>query len=178
MWNITRRIQEHVDPHDTILDLMCGRCAPTRDIVARAKVGVDLHDEALREAALHCVALKMDAARVGEFFPPGSVDVVLWLDGVEHLERNTAVATLDAVERIARRKVVIHVPDIYFDNKDSCLYRDEGELQVHRCHFKLDFWTQRGYVLLVRYPSPDKHSSWLLLLDVGARRAREDAGCR
>jgi hypothetical protein len=150
MTYITKYISTYINPDDTVLDLCCGPCNPTREIKASVKVGVDLNRIALVEAGKHCIPVCMDVARIGEFFMPKSFDVVLWLDGIEHLEEMAAMKSLLWAEEIAKREIIVFTPNqkAFFDLKDEYLR--------HKSFWPEEIWRKRGYEVQVGFRSAYK----------------------
>lgn len=145
MYAITRKVQEFITPDDTVLDVMCGRCMPTKELVAKFKVGVDVYEPSLEIAQDYCLPMKLDVRKLAEVFLPGSFDVALWMDGPEHLEKVEAIHVLDMLQAIARKRVIIFTPTDFFNNHDSDEYKNEGTTQEHRCCLEAEFFQWRGY---------------------------------
>ena len=136
---LTRHLMPLIRPEDSVLDLCCGVCNPTKELHCRTKIGVDLDPNIMEEAGKYCIPILADVANVGDMFQPKSFDVVLWLDGIEHLEEEFSLRALAAVERIAKRAIVVFTPDekVFFDLDDQFLR--------HRSIFPTEFWQERGY---------------------------------
>jgi SAM-dependent methyltransferase len=143
MTYITPYIQPYVDFRDTVLDVCCGFCMPTREIQA-FKVGVDINPIALETAKQFCVPLLLDAAKINEVFLDNSFDVVLWLDGIEHLILEESVKTLGKLEKIARKRIVVFTPNqLEFTEIEDPLLR-------HKSFWPKEFWISRGYKVIDR----------------------------
>ena len=59
-------------------------------------------------------ALREEAPRppeLAELFPPTSFDVVVAVDVLEHLERTDGFDLLEAMEQLARQRVVVFTPN-------------------------------------------------------------------
>lgn len=101
-----------------IVDLGCGhgsslhflKCAGYRNII-----GIDVSSEQIAQA--HRLGItEAHQGRVDSFlnnFAPGTVDVVLLFDVLEHLTRDELFSTLDGVHRILREGgvCIVHVPN-------------------------------------------------------------------
>ena len=136
---LTKHLKPLVRWNDSMLDLCCGPCMPTKDVECRTKIGVDLNPEVMAEAGKYCIPMLADVGKIGEIFRPKSFDVVMWLDGIEHLENDAAVEALGVAEKIAKRMIVVFTPvdKVFFDLEDEFLR--------HRSFFPTSFWTERGY---------------------------------
>jgi hypothetical protein len=153
MWNLTRDLQRFIDENDTVLDVMCGRCDPTRDLKARLKVGVDLFRPSLQEVhygGSHLV-MNMDARDIPNVFMAKSFDVVLWMNSIEHATMEDSANLLEKLEIVARKSVLVFTVETFFDNKDSEEYHSEGKLQEHLSDWPRKFFTRRGYIIWKRY---------------------------
>jgi hypothetical protein len=77
-------------------------------------VGVDSHQPSIdksRAAGIHHGYRCMNILDVGKEFAPRSFDCVIALDVIEHLTKDEGLRLLDAMESIARGRVVIFTPN-------------------------------------------------------------------
>lgn len=140
MTYLTKYLKTVINENDTVLDICCGECNPTREINAKVKVGVDLAKHKLEQVRDCCVPIYSDVRKIGELFLPKSFDIVLWLDGIEHLEAEDASNTLEVAEKLAKKRMVIFTPD-------EMVHEDlEDELMRHKSLWPTKFWQDRGYV--------------------------------
>jgi len=144
MMYIAKVIQGYITENDTLLDVSCGRCNASKDIKAKIKIGIDVYRIALQEAKKHCIPINMDMRDVGKMFLPKTFDIVLWMDGIEHLSTNESMVVLEALEGIAKKRIIVFTPNEFFDNL-GMVGKEEDEHQLHRSLFKDDFWRSRGY---------------------------------
>lgn len=146
MMFITELVQKEIAPEDTVLDVSCGECSITKDIIAKVKVGIDINRPYLEIAEKYCIPLNFNVKEIQNFIIPKSFDIVLWLDGIEHLETNEALKVLEYLEIIAKRKIIIFTPNDFVIN-DNYLNesKEVQEFQRHKSCFKSDFWERRGY---------------------------------
>jgi hypothetical protein len=82
------------------------------------------------------VILPMTWAEAAKYFPEKSVDTVLLLDVIEHLEKKEGQELLEKTLRIARRQVIIFTPlgfvtQLHADTKDAWGL-DGGSWQEHK----------------------------------------------
>jgi len=128
-----------------VLDVGCGIASPLAAVRFRGfSVGVDLSAAALRaarEAHTHAALVRADATDVARIFRPASVDAVVALDVIEHLERDAALALVDALERVARRRVVVFTPNGFVPQAQAT----DNPHQEHRSGFTADELRARGY---------------------------------
>lgn len=157
---LTKHITQYVWGEDSVLDLCCGPCNPTKNIKARIKVGIDLNPEVLVEAAKYCIPIRADVGKIGEMLLPQSFDVVLWLDGIEHLEEKPALEALEAAEKIAKKRIVVFTPD------QKAFFNLTDEYLRHRSFFPELFWRKRGYATKTGFRSTYEGTTVDLLLAV------------
>lgn len=124
--------REIVGHCDTVLDVGCGRSSPVGAFSSRLTrvVGVDRHVPYLEEsraAGIHHDYCESDVLEIGERFEPGSFDCVVALDLIEHLPREDGLRLIAAMERIARKKVIIFTPTGFLEQRAY----DDNSLQEH-----------------------------------------------
>ena len=117
----------------TVLDVGCGSNSPLRRFRRRydRAVGVDLFAPALEESAaagIHDEYRQLDVLRLEEEFDSRSFDAVVAFDLVEHLSLEDAGRLFGIMERLARKRVVVHTPNGFIPQHEY----DGNPLQVHR----------------------------------------------
>jgi len=130
---------------------------------AKTKVVLDICEEALfRWAAIHAIPICEDAGRMGMMQEDNeSFDVVFLLDVLEHMEEESALACIEAAERMARYQVIVATPDGYqpFDDWESIVTEDSDvpcpELMVHKSGWGHEFFRERGYNIIIQ---PNLHT--------------------
>ncbi|MCL4544111.1 MAG: class I SAM-dependent methyltransferase [Chloroflexi bacterium] len=100
---------------ETGLDLGCG---PGSQLpFGRLRwIGVDIDTGSLHKAASkekYWALVCADAATIGRVFREKSVDTVVALDLIEHFDKSDGAILLREMERIARQRVVVLVPNGY-----------------------------------------------------------------
>lgn len=129
----------------SLLDVGCGGASPLaatgfRDLA----VGVDISAAALRDArrsGFHRALVQADAAALDRVFRPRSFDAVVALDVIEHLAREAALALVAALERTARRRVVIFTPNGFVAQPPA----PDNPFQLHRSGFSARDMRALGY---------------------------------
>jgi hypothetical protein len=153
----------------SVLDVGCGVASPLAALGLDAvTIGLDrcLPDLArARAAGTHDALVCADASSVDRLFAPASIDAVVALDVVEHLERETAVALLGRLERVARRRVVVFTPNGFVPQPAT----PENPWQEHRTGFSAADMRRLGY--RVR----GMHGLWFLFGAFGECRLRPGA---
>jgi SAM-dependent methyltransferase len=129
----------------SVLDVGCGAASPLGAARFRGfTIGTDVHRPALlaaRARGVHRALVQADATDVARIFRPGSVDAVVALDLVEHLERGVALALIGDLERIARRRVVVFTPNGFVPQPPA----PDNPHQAHRSGFSVAEMRALGY---------------------------------
>jgi hypothetical protein len=111
------------------LDIGCGVSSPVRYVRLELSVGLDAHLPTLelaRKHGTHDDYQSVPAQDIGRHFGEGSFDCVVALDLIEHLTKEEGLALLAAMERIARKKIVLFTPNGYLPQASH-----DGDLQAH-----------------------------------------------
>lgn len=112
------------------LDVGCGASSPVRFVQLGYAVGLDAHPPTLEQARLHQTHddyRGIPAQEIGRHFGEASFDCVVALDLIEHLAKDEGHALIAAMERIARKRIVLFTPNGYLPQ-----HSHEGDLQEHR----------------------------------------------
>ena len=96
---------------------------------------------------------------------PIKSDVVIWIDGIEHLESDEAEEVLMWYERNTK-KMIVFTPNEFQDNKHNAAALGEP-LQEHKSVFPTQYWINRGYrVVYQEYNQGDKVNNLLYVKEV------------
>ena len=115
------------------------------------KVGLDAHRPYLEHRRTRdAVPINADALRLSELFVPGAVDLVTFVDVIEHFEGDVAREVLRQAEGVARRRVVVTTPRGWFQQERHDAFGLWGEeLQRHKSAWDVDDLTALGYRVVV-----------------------------
>lgn len=111
-WNAVWRSLDK--QHQSILDIGCADGDMMGFLNNRKRfytVGMDIYEPYLREcktAKTHSENILCDVRRLP--FKDKSFDIVLFLETIEHLEKEEGLKVLQEIERIARREIIISTP--------------------------------------------------------------------
>jgi len=109
-------------------------------------VGVDGHRpslEAARAKSIHHRYAQLDLRTIGDSMPARSFDAVVALDVIEHFERSEGLQLLVAMERIARKRVIVFTPNGFLPQGEF----DENPWQIHRSGWTPVDFVSRGYLV-------------------------------
>lgn len=144
---LRRALRSALGGCSSVLDVGCGRSSPLAALRLSAfRVGIDISAPDLavaRRAHTHDQLVRGDVASIADLVRPRSVDAVVALDVIEHLERERADALLDALERVARRRVVVLTPNGFVAQPGT----PENPYQEHLSGFTPGDMAARGYAV-------------------------------
>jgi SAM-dependent methyltransferase len=125
VWRVlSRYLSAHVPPDAEVLELGAGYCHWINNVKAARRVAVDVWPELPRFAAEGVQAIVLDVAQELERVGPGSFDVVLASNLLEHFPPDEAASIVSGVARVLRRggRVILIQPNFryawrrYFDD--------------------------------------------------------------
>jgi predicted TPR repeat methyltransferase len=130
----------------TLLDIGCGPNSPLRGVARRmeSSVGLDAFAPALEESRarkIHTTHILGDARKLNEMFEPKSFDCVAATDLIEHLEKDEGFELLRAMERIARRRIIIFTPSGFLPQESF----GGNDFQRHRSGWSVDEMRDLGF---------------------------------
>jgi SAM-dependent methyltransferase len=127
----------------TVLDVGCGNASPMRFVAGPHLVGIDGYAPALEEARrnrTHDEYILGDVKQLAELCQSRRFDACVALDVIEHLPKENGYQFLDALERLATRRVVIFTPNGFVPQRSK-----DGDLQEHLSGWTVDDMRARGY---------------------------------
>lgn len=141
--------QELAQGCQSLLDVGCGSNSPVRRLtgVIPKRTGVDAFGPALEAslaAGIHTDGRQVDVLAIGLHFDARSYDCVLASDVIEHLDKEDGLKLIDAMERIARRKVLIFTPVGFLPQAPY----ENNPWQAHRSGWTPEEMAARGYRVL------------------------------
>jgi hypothetical protein len=155
----------------SLLDIGCGERSPIfrfSKSIPRT-TGVDSHLPSIEKSkaeGIHTDYVQMNLADIGSRFAARSYDCVIALDVIEHFEKDDGLRLLEAMERIARKKVVVFTPNGFVAQPPT----PDNPHQLHRSGWTAAEMRARGYEirglggwrpLRGAYAAPRIHPYWL-----------------
>jgi hypothetical protein len=159
-------------PADILLDVGAG-INPQPFVRSRVHICVEPHATYVRkllersETASPVVVLAGTWDKVMPVFPDKSVDSVIAVDFIEHLDKGGGERFLEQAERVAKRQVAIFTPLGFYpqgvaENRVDRWGLDGGEWQAHRSGWTQDDFDNRWELLCCRhYHLIDEHEQIL-----------------
>jgi len=132
-----------------VLDLGCGICIPTKDLVCKALVGVDAWKNCLFQIKDFAIPICVNIRQLEEVFVEGSFDVALMLDTIEHLEKREGEEALEIAEKIAKKYVIVFTPKNWDTNEanthNPACWAFSNPYNYHKSLWTEYDFTKRGY---------------------------------
>jgi len=130
-----------------ILDLGSGPCYKEEDKRFRGVdiTCVDIFKNSLKRCKkLGYKIIHADIRKTVEESPDNSYDIIWAFDILEHLTKRDAIKVLGHMERIAKRQIVISIPEGDYP-QDANILEDGNIYQEHKSTWKAADFKKRGY---------------------------------
>jgi SAM-dependent methyltransferase len=145
----------------SVLDLGCGTDSMVQQFTAgRFVVGVDRYLPSLernREVSSYAALVNGDIMDLP--FAPKSVDAVVALDVIEHFGKADGLRLLRAMERTARRRVIVYTPNGFVPQAAS-----DNPWQQHLSGWTVEEFRVRGYAVYGIYGRKDLRGEYARLI--------------
>ena len=129
---------------DTVLDVGCGKSMNLRWLGVKSTAGIDGYEPGLDEArrcGTHDTLVLGNVCKLDEYFKPDQFDAVVALDVIEHLTKEDGLRMMQAMEKIARRKIIIFTPNGFLPQR----HLEKSDLQEHISGWEIAEMQQHGY---------------------------------
>jgi len=147
----TRKInwlQDHIETEDEVIDFGCGFMPITRRLKCKKLIGIDVwyHHVVRARKELdhldHIQVWNLDlSCSLLSSVKNNSIDISIFIDVIEHFEKDDALCIIKQIERITRKKVLIFTPNGFLPQEP----KDGNKYQVHRCGFRPSEFEDMGY---------------------------------
>jgi len=128
----------------TILDVGCGSASRLRLLECQSLAGIDGYAPSVEEAkknSTHNELILGDIRELDRFFKPGQFEGCIAIDVIEHLNKEDGIKLIEAMERIASRKVVFFTPNGFLPQAHAT----QSDLQEHLSGWTASEMKQLGY---------------------------------
>ena len=169
---LTTEINKHLHADQNVLDLCCGNGQVSDGLIYKEIMGVDICIEYLdmyKASVRNSSVVKFDLAKISsskeKIFADNSFEVVLCLDGVEHLEQEEGEKLIEKIEKIAEKKIIIFTPENQENPQAPVLNFPTNtwgitagdQWQVHKSAFPRTYFSSRGYKCIQLGHHPNSH---------------------
>jgi len=137
-------LREVLKDCDTVLDVGCGKSMNMRWLGVKNSTGIDGYEPDLEEArrcGTHDQLVLGNVCKLDEYFKPDQFDAVVALDVIEHLTKEDGLRMMQAMEKIARRKIIIFTPNGFLPQR----HLEKSDLQEHISGWEIAEMQQHGY---------------------------------
>lgn len=143
------RVLEHLriltDGADSLLDVGCGLGTYLHALPIRWRIALDAHAPYL-EHVIADVKIDSEALEALELMAPASVDAVICIDMIEHVEKWRGRLILQQMRRVAKEVVAVFTP-LGFHPQEGDAWDMGGEIwQRHRSGWLPGDFEMHGYV--------------------------------
>jgi len=142
-----RSLEKELNGIESVLDVGCGDNSPLAKVKKNFySVGIDVFKPSIeksKKAKIHDRYKIGNLLKLDSFFKPKSFDAVVALDVIEHFEKKDALKLIKAMEKIARKKVIILTP-YGFAKQHSY---DNNPFQAHKSGWYIDEFKKMGYII-------------------------------
>lgn len=136
-------LQDALKDCDSVLDIGCGPDSPLQHCKdVKFSVGVEPFKPYLREAKKKKTHSKFINKQAQELrFPEKSFDAVIMTEVLEHFPKKTSQQMLSKMEKWAKKKVIVTVPNGFLPQAGV----DDNPLQEHLSGWTVNEFKKRGY---------------------------------
>lgn len=145
-WKI---LENEINGSETLLDLGCGTQSPVLKFKHKLRytLGVDIFEPSIKQSkkeAIHSDYLRLDVLSIDNVIKSKSFDCVLASDLLEHLPKEEGFRFISAIEKIAKKKVIIFTPNGFITQHDY----NGNHYQRHLSGWDLKEMKKLGYRVL------------------------------
>ncbi|HEY4798286.1 MAG TPA: methyltransferase domain-containing protein [Bacteroidia bacterium] len=141
-----KMLEKEVAGCESLLDVACGSDSPVKYFSGNIKktVGIDLFQPSIdrsKAKGIHKEYHLMNALDIVSKFGERSFDCVVASDLIEHLTKEDGIKLIEAMEKVAKKKVVIYTPNGFLEQREY----DGNKYQVHISGWEIDEMQKLGY---------------------------------
>lgn len=129
---------------ESVLDIGCGASLTMRQLGVSRVTGIDGYKpsvEQARKIRSHDEILHGDVRELERYFQPRQFDACVALDVIEHLVKDDGIKLMQAMEKIAVKKVVFFTPSGFLPQRHAA----NDDLQEHLSGWEPSEMTGYGY---------------------------------
>jgi ubiquinone/menaquinone biosynthesis C-methylase UbiE len=139
--DLSQVLEKEIDNCESLLDIGCGKKSIVKNFKNIYKVGVDANKEAIeisKKKGIHNKYILKDVTKLN--LKEKSFDCVLALDLIEHLEKEKSLKLIKKIEKIAKKKLIILVPNGYIKQKHV-----QTEWDIHKSEWNYKEMKKLGF---------------------------------
>ena len=141
-----KMLEKEVVGNESLLDVGCSSDSPIKYFSKKIKrcVGVDLFQPSIDKSkakGIHTEYHLINVLEMNRHFPERSFDCVIASDLIEHLEKKDGFKLIEAMEKLAKKKVIIFTPNGFLEQREY----DGNKYQVHLSGWEIEEMKKLGY---------------------------------
>jgi len=154
-------VQQATKNGESLLSLCCGIGLELHGLATRDVTGVDIYQGYLDRMPHHWVKKINSTAK--DYIvnaPDKSVDVISFIDGLEHMPKEDGEVVLEHCKRVARKHVLVFTQIGYLRNEPHNAWGVEGgdEYQRHKSGWEVSEVEAFGYKLIAQSNDISQHN--------------------
>lgn len=140
-----KNLERMLEDCSTVLDVGCGSNSPIVNIRRPFySEGIDIFSKSIKESKkkkIHDRYKIGDVLKLEDYYKKKSFDAVIALDLVEHMKKKDSLKLMKAMERIAKKKVIVLTPNGFYHQDEL----DGNPYQTHKSKWELRDFKRLGY---------------------------------
>lgn len=148
---IIQVIKEQMKSCESVIEFGAGHFEMIGALNCATRIGVEIHRPYIerRICDASVIPICADATVIAKQIPDESLEGVMLIDFIEHLDKQTALEMLDDIERIATKSLVVHCPAGKHPQSEDAFGLGGDEFQTHRSQWEAEDFESRGYVVIM-----------------------------
>ncbi len=148
---IIQVIQQQMQSCESVIEFGAGHFEMIGALNCPTRLGVEIHPPyiARRICDASVIPICADATVIAKQMPKDCFEGVMLIDFIEHLDKQSALALLDDIERIASKAILVHCPAGEHPQSEDVFGLGGDEYQTHRSQWEAEDFEARGYVVVM-----------------------------
>jgi SAM-dependent methyltransferase len=140
-------LRDALEGCDSVLDIGCGMAPTMRELGVKRTVGVEGYApyvEVIKREKMQDDLVECDVRDISKHFQPRQFDACVAMDLIEHLSKEDGLKLIQAMETIARKRVVFFTPSGFLPQRHAA----NDDLQAHLSGWEAEEMRKKGYKVI------------------------------